>query len=198
MFHLFEEFSELFDNHLLKTANYLLMTSFKKFSFNWCTNESIIKQFKCKSQIITIDKFEDFGKEYLILCSDYKLLIISQNDFKLIFNNFNDFQKITFFSLSVNINKIFVYNILSDIQESIKKENFDFVEYDENFHEEIVSFLEKFYLYFQNKRIISFWNIIKRSISGYLIKKSYLNSNFDRFIQIDKIKKIEEDQYINL
>ena len=152
-----------------------------------------------KSKVIVIDMIEEYNeaKRYLILGFEKTLLIheIDSSSFSFLHDilSINSNMPTCFLS---NAKKIF--SEMNEIQNQV-------IEIDENFNEEInilKSSLQCRKTKNPNNRI---WPLVIPCISGYLIKKSYLNSNeyrIQKFIHNleshSNPEIIDEDEYIEL
>ncbi len=182
--------------------NYHFTNTISQFSIVQINNIyqcSRINNIKTQSKIIIIDNNMKTTENYLIICFDELIIIILRSQFNLLkeFFVYNQDSSIYLTSYDIGINLIYELGFDSDCN------NFNYYALDDTFSKEINSFLQHFQI--KNKEFESLFNFIKRSISGYLIKKSYLKSNYDRIENYKEIINfesndlyIEENEYIKL
>lgn len=190
----FDNFLSILPEIPIKTTNNLLDKIINKFSFKNISDLNTINETVIQSKIIIIDKYKKSENEFILVCFDYILVNINLNQFNLMNQFFKQNSDSTLYTLFRNDPTV-ISNII--------KSNLYVDENDPIFQMEISNFSNYFSL--KNPKLKKFWNVIKRPIIGFLIKKSYINSYFDRIRNYEQLfnsnnEKIEinQENYINL
>ncbi|KAK8876627.1 hypothetical protein M9Y10_006845 [Tritrichomonas musculus] len=184
----FNDFQNSKKNHQILFSNKNFQSIFDNFRFfliddeNQYTKDILLIQNKRK--IIIIDEREFMGQNYFIVCFEETIMIICANNLdqmKIFFNKNKDSDIFALDKSSFN-------TFSSQITDNQSIFNFSII--DQTFTSEITTLLRSFKVT-NNSNI---WNLIRRSLSGYLIKKAYQNSYDDRVQNCQQlfIKKLEQ------
>lgn len=178
----FENLQDFFSSKSMKMKNDLFNPVIQQYDLLILTNDNHqqeISKLKNKNKIIMCD----FQKDNYIACLDNKIIIIKKSDDAIINYFISYFNYSTIYYTSNECKKI-LEDICSDISINFSQEN-----QDDFISDELPNFLKEFIPVNVNRKD---WNIISKCLSGYLIKKAYMQSNFNR-IKIDK-KNANEDK----
>ena len=196
----FEEFQRCSPKETIQIKNIYLNKILDKFSFYQLPEGDIkinnIFQ-KSKHEIIIIDALNTIERSTptnIIICFDYKLLIIHLSQISLLFSflSLNNTSKI--YCISAYIKSILITfaksnQFLLNIQDNEKEEYI--------FKQEINNFIKKSNIIFSNFDQSNYWKTIFRCIFGFLIQKARMNSKSDRFTNFLYFfsNKIQEEKF---
>lgn len=175
---IYEAFNSINEKNIFKKKNNHFNDFINKFTFLMISKSNfniILNQIKPKLKILIIDSYQiSNDEEYLIFTFDDTLIIIDSKEIDLIkeFFNQNKFNKI--FSLNQKSLELF-FEINDEIEEGTYISMNDPI-----FQLEIEEFLNNLDIDINSKYKTKFWTVIKRSITGYLIQKSYVHARADR------------------
>ena len=185
----FHELESVSLKNPVKMTNHLFNKIIDIFVFRHISKNNIqdidINRKSIQSKIIIIDKYEEFENEYFQICFDYFFFFIDTTNIFLIKEFFEHNLDSTFYSLSADVADILSNNI------GIKPKNIIFE--DSFFEEEISNFCKNFRVLNQNLKKV--WNHIQRCLAGFLIKKGYSNSCFDRMRAYGKMLNINNEDF---
>ena len=183
------EFKTLLKDGFVNIKNKYLDVQFKMFSFSALTEGRLNILDNYQTEVITIDEYIEsiykfqFGHDFFILCMSRKCFIFFKSEIShfiqfLEKNSDLKFIFITETSRNDLLNLIDTEHRNFLLKNTLKKEN-------RFFNDELQSFQKNFQLKYQsNEHYINATNFVKvicRSIAGFLITKSHLDSKFDRF-----------------
>lgn len=195
---------------LFKSGDFNFMKSrfkdvFQNYNFYYISQNSTIRitekhninQNIANSKVIIIDQSNDLNKKmeaiHLIISFEQTLILLEQSSLAFLYD---------ILTTNSQLSVCFLSNT-RDFLHDLKNPE---IEFDSIFEEEIEALEQNLILYTKSKDIKLFWSFIVPSISGYLIKKSYLkqkNQRITQFIlnlQNDDLSPsyITEDEYVEL
>lgn len=173
----FSEFIDLFNerqiNYINENINQILQ-NFKCFLITYDNQQTdVINQRENQSNIIIVDKISKDGEEYLIICFDETVIIISILDLWFIKIFFENHKDSTIYILSKNVTRLF-----SDSYRLI------FPKYSSSI---------KTYNFLSEEHSRKSWNIVIKCIFTFLIEKSLSDDNQE----YDRINIFEYDSKSN-
>ena len=180
----YREFKEQHDNKLIKFKYNCfneVIYAFKILQIltSDYINQNIIQDID-ESNIIIIDTYETSYSKYYIACFIKYLIIFDQLD-----------KRLTNHMLSEKNKRKIIY--IPKVQDNSSINIFG---------DEILKFNERFIIISKNKYIVTFWKVIQSCLSGYLIKKCYIDCNKDRLKKFNdtkiESKKFKEFEFIYL
>ncbi|KAK8836320.1 hypothetical protein M9Y10_039655 [Tritrichomonas musculus] len=211
MLSIFNEFQSKLNKKSIKTQNTKFDEVIKKFFFDiFIEDKKDFTYFLKKiniSHTIIIDKYienesaKKYGDNFYIVCFEYSLFIIQSKIFSDILLFLIKSKDSTIYCCSEQIEH--------DIQQLTKNIRIHFSR--NNFFNKISNYLDEFNVYIDSdqkkKEIKDFWITIRRSLVGFLLMKSYINSIIDRtdqnqfkklFQKNPKTFKLHKSDYIKL
>ncbi|KAK8871532.1 mitogen-activated protein kinase kinase kinase [Tritrichomonas musculus] len=210
-----QKIQSIFDRKLLHICNPRLNKVIQKFKFDLFSEsfQTSIHNFQRKNKfnIIVIDEYINSQNkcdisDFFIVCFDYIILLIQPTDFSLFLSLFEFNSESIIYCTSENVKKKIE-------QFGNQRIHFRFSEDNDHLLIEKLAppFLTKFELDFSNinpktiKDIKFTWDVIRKSVSFYMISIGFLNSKYDRIIHFYDYcesgvedKEIKSDEFIEL
>lgn len=200
--HIFNKVQMFLEHDCFQIKDTKFNFQIEKISYYLITQENLTKtetnQFKVPRDILVIDKYEEKLdnniKYYLIFTFSQTVIIVDQKYLSQIEQILMNYDKSTIFFLSDSL------NLFSD---EIKKKFYNESIEMHFFVLEISRFRQRFNIQCDNNAISKFWDIVSRSIAGYLIQKGYSKKRdrFGRFLNDEtkeSIVKFDNDDFIYL
>lgn len=193
---LYGDFMKIKEKESIKMKNSLFNQIVNSYNFEMITNETNyikIDQIKNKIKIITIDIVPVLNNNYLVFCFNQNLFVINLTEFNLIKHYFANNKDSDIFILNANTPNSFLENFDQYSKIHIEQKG-------SYFQTEINDFCNDF----NTIEKIKFWNLIKRCLSGYLIKQSYFNTFIDRVFNCKELfkeskeEKLSRNDYVEL
>lgn len=144
----------------------------------------IIVLFEIKNEIIVIDEYKISDDKYLVFCFDETVIIICESELEIIIPFLYQHKNCMIYILKEEIRNI-LYNAINQSNE--EKIILQISTSNSNFKQEIDTFLNYFQI--ENKYRNTIWKIVRSSIAGFLIKKSYLRTFKNRIKKSSKLMK---------
>ncbi|KAK8843898.1 hypothetical protein M9Y10_024980 [Tritrichomonas musculus] len=171
------------------TDEYLdkIYKNFKIFSISKFEDTTLINNIKNDTKIIIIDIMEYKNEEYIVICFEKVITLISKSNFHFLqkfFTNHHDSNMITIseeIHEIINLNK---YGIVNEKESKEMKETYDYILRNER---------SRFLLYFMiqypsDEDMIEIWKELRLIILCFIIKRSYLKINQNRFHHFNEIE----------
>ena len=202
----FKKFESYKINDTIKINNKRLNKTIESYSYHYYSinddfsRKQLINQYFRESKVIVIDYYSK--DPHFIISFQKNILIVEKSLLKFLHSFFMTNTTINFCFLAESIKNIFNENIKLQYKELLNKH-----ENNNQFLQEIENFNRQMELKRQNQNsIFNIWKIIRSSISGYLIKASYLKCNYDRITsfyhtnspETGTIKFFDKDEYIEI
>ncbi len=213
-----QNIQNIFDKKLFHFSNIYLDETIQNFNFFLIPvdYQYILESFQNnnKYNIIVIDEYihpqnKCDTNDFFIICFDYNLLLIPSSDISLIFTILSSKKESIIYCISKKAKEKI------DEAEKSFKPNMHFRFSEENDRSSIEKLAEPFFIKFRldferiNPEITAIieylWEIIRKSVSVFLIKIGYLNARYDRNVHFDeylfsgiKDDDISSEKYIDL
>ncbi|KAK8845192.1 hypothetical protein M9Y10_021374 [Tritrichomonas musculus] len=190
-------FQNTFNSHQIRMKDEFLDKIYQKFKIFFVSQIEDISTINTtinKGNIIIIDTMEYNKEEYLIICFEQTIILISKSNISFLENFFTNNINSNFIVISKKIEEIIAQYAQIDKPES--KEIIEIYDYIKNKERPLIfsSFIVKTPL---NKQINSIWLGLQRSILVFIIKKSYQKMNKNRLSNFD-FKDKPENREIEL
>ena len=194
MINAFIDFSNDIKNSTIHFSNQQLDNIIRNYSFIAIPNDiEKLKQNLSSSSIMMIDYYEKSDDKFFIICIENFIIFISKSSLPLLS---------TIFTNDANLSVCFMSDSKSHFEQFFNVK-FNEIEYDSVFQNEIYNFNQFFYVpRTYSHSHVQIWNIIRSTVSGYLIKRGYQKSMKNRLNEKIKkdsfIKNLKDDDFINL